>query len=156
MIEVTASTLAAHPFLRGMPREQLDTLAAAAAGVMFPARHRIFEQDGHAGRFWLIRSGRVLLDLQLPGRGLTVVEPLGMGQLLGWSWLFPPFQWAFGAVTDGPVEAFELDAAAVRACLAADPVLGYELTRRLAQVVAHRLQATRTRLVTTSSSVEGG
>ena len=78
-----------------------------------------------------------------------------MGQLLGWSWLFPPFRWAFGAVTDGPVQAFELDAVAVRACCAADPALGYELTRRLVEVVARRLEATRIRLLATSSPQEG-
>ena len=155
MIEVTTSAMAAHPFLRGMQSRHLDALAVGASDVMFPAGHRIFEDGGYASRFWLIRSGRVLVDLNVPGRGRMVVEPVCMGQLLGWSWLFPPFQWAFGAVTDTPTEAFELDAAAVRACCAADPALGYELTRRLAAVVARRLEATRTRLLTTSRPQEG-
>ncbi len=151
MTEVTASALAAHPILRGMPRGQLDTLAAVATDVMFPARHRIIEEGGHASKFWLIQSGRVLLDLNVPGRGPMVVESVCMGQLLGWSWLLPPFAWAFGAIADGPVQAFELDATAVRACCAADPTLGYELTRRLVTVVALRLEATRRRLLTTST-----
>jgi CRP/FNR family cyclic AMP-dependent transcriptional regulator len=98
-----------------MPRGQLDTLAAVATDVMFPAGRRIFEDGGHASKFWLIQSGRVLLDLHVPGQGPIVVETIGLGGLLGWSWLFPPFRWAFGAVADGPVEAFEFDAAAVRA-----------------------------------------
>jgi CRP/FNR family transcriptional regulator, cyclic AMP receptor protein len=155
MIEVSPSALATHAFLHGMPRGQLDTLAAVATDVTFPARHRIFEEGGHASRFWLIRSGCVLLDLHVPERGTVVVEPVCMGQLLGWSWLFPPFRWAFGAVADGPVTAFEVNAAAARACCAADPALGYELTRRLAEVVARRLEATRIRLLTTSSPQEG-
>jgi len=155
MIKVTPPALATHAFLHRMPRGQVDTLATVATDVTFPARRRIFEEGGHASRFWLIRSGRVLVDLNVPGRGRMVVEPVCMGQLLGWSWLFPPFQWAFGAVTDTPTEAFELDAAAVRACCAADPALGYELTRRLAAVVARRLEATRTRLLTTSRPQEG-
>lgn len=150
MIKVTPPALATQAFLHGIPVGQLDTLATVATDVTFPARYRIFEEGGHASRFWLIRSGRVLLDLNVPGRGPMVVEPVCRGQLLGWSWLFPPFRWAFGAVADTPVEAFELDAAAVRACCAADPALGYELTRRLAEVVARRLEATRTRLLTTS------
>lgn len=154
MIEVTPSALAAHPFLRGMPRGQLDTLAAVATDVMFPAGRRIFEDGGHASKFWLIQSGRVLLDLHVPGQGPIVVETIGLGGLLGWSWLFPPFRWAFGAVADGPVEAFEFDAAAVRACCAADPAFGYELTRRLAEVVARRLEATRTRLLAMPGRLE--
>jgi CRP/FNR family transcriptional regulator, cyclic AMP receptor protein len=65
--------------------------------------------------------------------------------LLGWSWLLPPQTWSFGAAAS-PVEAFEFDRRAVRACCETDPVLGYELTRRLARVVAKRLQATRIRM----------
>ncbi len=150
MIEVTAAVLATHPFLHGMSRDQLDALAEAASDVSFPAKHRLFEDGGHAARFWLIQSGYVALDLHVPGEGRVRVETIGMGELLGWSWLFPPHKWAFGAVTVGPVEAFEFDARAVRARCEADPDLGYEVTRRLAQVIAHRLQATRVRLIARS------
>lgn len=151
MIEVTAAALAAHPFLHGMPRGQLGVLAETAADVRFPARHRLFEDGGSAARFWLIQSGYVALDLHVPGEGRVRVETIGMGELLGWSWLFPPFKWAFGAVTVGPVEAFEFDGRAVRARCAADHELGYELTQRLTRVIANRLQATRVRLITRSS-----
>ena len=147
MIEVTTSAMAAHSFLRGMQPRHLDTLAAGASDVMFPAGHRIFETGGYADRFWLIRSGHVALDLNVPGEGPLVIEDIGMGALLGCSWQFPPYLWAFGAVTISPCEAFEFDAPAVRACCAADPVLGYELTQRLTRALAGRLQATRMRLL---------
>lgn len=148
MIEVTTSALAAHPFLRGMPREHLAALAACASDVTLPARRRIFEDGGYASRFWLIQSGHAALDLQVPGEGPTVVETVGIGELLGCSWLFPPYCWRFGAVTISPFEAFEFDAAAVRACCAADPMLGREFTLRVARVLASRLQATRMKLLT--------
>jgi CRP-like cAMP-binding protein len=89
------------------------------------------------------------------GQGRMKIETIGMGELLGWSWLFPPYRWAFRAVATSPVEAFEFDAATVRACCASDPGLGYELTRRLARLVAKRLQATRLRLMTASSQPAG-
>ena len=151
MIEITPAVLAVHPFLHGMSREQLAPLSEAATDVRFPARHRLFEDGGHAARFWLIQSGYVALDMHVPGEGRVRVETIGMGELVGWSWLFPPYTWAFGAVTVSPVEAFEFDGRAVRACCEADPELGYELTRRLARVIAQRLQATRVRLITRSS-----
>ena len=153
MTEATAAALAVHPFLRGMSGDQLAVLAQAARDVKFPARHRLFEDGGSAGRCWLIRSGYVLLDLHVPGQGRARIETIGMGELLGWSWLFPPFTWAFGAVAIGPVEAFEFDARAVRAYCAADPALGYELTRRLVRVLANRLQATRIRLISVSAQL---
>jgi CRP-like cAMP-binding protein len=88
-----------------------------------------------------------------PGPAGTFVHH--RGELLGWSWLFPPYRWAFGAVAASPVEAFEFDARAVRACCASDPVLGYEVTRRLALVVAKRLQATRVMLITAAGQPAG-
>jgi CRP/FNR family transcriptional regulator, cyclic AMP receptor protein len=147
MIEVNAAALAAHPFLHGMSADQLAMLAEAARDVSFPARHRLFEDGGNATRFWLIQSGHVSLDLLVPGEGPVVIETIGMGELLGWSWLFPPFKWAFGAVAATAVEAFEFDAPTVRERCAADPGLGYELNQRITRVLANRLQATRIRLL---------
>jgi CRP/FNR family cyclic AMP-dependent transcriptional regulator len=155
MIEVTAATLAAHPFLHGMSHDHLAVLAGAASDVTFPARQRLFEDGGRATRFWLIQSGQVALDLHVPGQGRMKIDTVGMGELLGWSWLYPPYKWAFGAVAASPVQAFEFDGCAVRACCESDPALGYELTQRLARVVAKRLQATRVRLVTTSGHSAG-
>ena len=150
MIEVSATALAPHPFLRGMSRDQLRVLADTACDVSFPARHRLFEDGGNAIRFWLIQSGHVALDLHIPGEGPAVIETIGMGELLGWSWMFPPYRWAFGAVTVTAVEAFEFDAVAVRELFATDPELGYELNQRIARVLAKRLQATRIRLIARS------
>jgi CRP/FNR family transcriptional regulator, cyclic AMP receptor protein len=147
MIEVNATALAAHPFLRGMSLDHLAVLAEAARDVSFPARHRLFEDGGSATRFWLIQSGHVSLDLHVPGQGPVVIETIGMGQLLGWSWLFPPYRWAFGAVTVTAVEAFEFDARAVRERCTADPELGFEFGQRVSRVLAQRLEATRIRLI---------
>ena len=101
---------------------------------------------GRAGDARVVVANRLLA---LPGQ-LLVVETIGMGELLGWSWLFPPFKWAFGAVAATAVEAFEFDASAVRDRCAADPALGYELNQRITEVLAKRLRATRIRLITRS------
>ena len=150
MIEVTAATLANHRFLRGMSRHHLAVLAETASDVVFPAGHRLFEDGGNAAHFWLIQCGHVALDLNVPGQGLVRIDTIGMGELLGWSWLFPPFKWAFGAVAATTVEAFEFDAPTVRKLCAADPALGYELNQRITAVLAKRLRATRIRLIAPS------
>jgi CRP/FNR family transcriptional regulator, cyclic AMP receptor protein len=150
MIEVTTSALAGHSFLQGMLPGHLDALAEVCFDVQFPAGHRIFADGGFASKFWLIRRGQVALDLQVPGEGRAIIDTVGMGDLLGCSWQFPPYQWAFGAVCVTAVEAFEFDAAAVRARCAVDAALGYELTQRLIRVLSGRLQSTRTRLIACS------
>src|ERR1700746_2360111 len=151
MIEVTADALATHPFLHSMSRDHLAVLAETAADVTFPARHRLFEDGGGANRFWLIQSGHVALDLHVAGQGRMKIDTIGWGGVWGWWGFSPPYQWAFGAVAASPIEAFEFDGRAVRACCESDPALGYELTRRLARVVAKRVEATRVRVITTSS-----
>ena len=90
------------------------------------------------------------LDLQIPGEGPAIIESIGMGELLGWSWMFPPYRWAFGAVAATALEAFEFDAPAVRERCANDPMFGYELNQRITRVLAKRLQATRIRLIARS------
>jgi CRP-like cAMP-binding protein len=148
MMKVTGATLARQRSLQGMQPYQLDALAATATEVLFPARHRIFADGGRADRFWLIESGYVDLDVSVPGDGLGFIGRIGIGGLLGWSWLFPPYQWLFGAVCATEVRAIEFNAAAVRERCAADPALNNELIRRLFEVAAGRLRDTRTRLVT--------
>lgn len=150
MTEVATAVLAAHPFLRGMRPELVETLGTLAEEVTFRPGQRIFEAGGHAGRFWLIESGHIALDLRVPGEGTVIIETVGIGDLLGWSWLFPPFSWQFGAVVISPARALEFDAAAVRASCLHDPALGQEVTRRVATVMARRLIAARTRLISVS------
>ena len=136
MLEVTASGLVTQRFLRGMPVRQLDALAETASEVMFPARHRIFADGDYADKFWLIQSGHVALDMLVPGEGPVVIGQVGMGGLVGWSWLLPPYRWAFGAVCVTEVKAFQFSAQAVRDLCAADPDLNDELASRLLPVVA--------------------
>ncbi|MFJ3921794.1 cyclic nucleotide-binding domain-containing protein [Streptomyces sp. NPDC090022] len=120
---------------------------ALARETAFPGATRIFEEGERADRFWIIRSGTVALDVQVPGRGRSVVETVGAGALLGWSWLFPPQQWHLGAETREPVRAWQFDAGAVRDLCAEDPVLGLALVTVVAETIGDRLRATRTRLL---------
>jgi CRP-like cAMP-binding protein len=146
-VNTTRTLLTEHLFLEGLAPSSLDRLSAYAHPVFRNLGHRLFAAGRPAERFWLIRSGRVALDLHTPGRGDVVIETLEPGTVLGWSWLFPPRQWQFGAVTVEPVRAIEFNAAGVRHLMADDPLLGYELTRRFMAVMLDRLQATRTRLL---------
>lgn len=143
----TYELMVAHPFLAGLPADQVERLSRWARRAPFRAGTRIFEENGRAQRFWLIRDGEVSLQTQVPGHGEVILDTLGPGSVLGWSWLFPPYRWHFSAVTLGPVLSIALDGAGVRALCREDPVLGYELTTRFMAVVVERMQATRMRLL---------
>jgi len=141
------SVLGAQPFLRGMPSAQLAVLAELCEHVSIPSCERLFDEGAQADRFWIIDAGQVTLDASVPGRGRVIIERLGRGDVIGLSWMLPPYQWRFGAVATQPTQAFVFDARAVRAACDADPLLGYELSRRFSAVVVNRLQATRARLI---------
>ncbi|WP_405747400.1 cyclic nucleotide-binding domain-containing protein [Streptomyces sp. NBC_01525] len=133
--------------LPALPTSYRDRLMTLAREVSFEQDTRIFEERGRADRFWVLRSGSVTLDVNVPGRRRVTVATLGPGDLLGWSWLFPPHEWDFGAEAFSPVRAHEFDARSVRALCDADPALGLTLISIITQVLAHRLEATRTKLI---------
>jgi CRP-like cAMP-binding protein len=146
-VETAYDLLAAQPFLAGLSQAHLQRLSYTASRTVLHAGTRVFSEGSRADRFWLINRGRVDLDTSVPGRGNVVVESLGAGAVLGWSWLFPPYRWHFGAVAVETTFAVSLDAFEVRRLCDADHELGYQLTRRFMQVVVERLQATRRRLL---------
>jgi CRP/FNR family transcriptional regulator, cyclic AMP receptor protein len=141
------SVLGAQPFLRGMPPAQLAKLAELCQHVVIPARERLFDEGARADRFWVIDAGQITLDAIVPGQGRVIIETLGRGDVVGLSWMLSPYQWRFGAVATQPTQAFAFDAAAVRGACDADPLLGYELSRRFSAIIVNRLQATRARLI---------
>ncbi|MGC4986537.1 MULTISPECIES: cyclic nucleotide-binding domain-containing protein [unclassified Streptomyces] len=133
--------------LRALPTEHRELLMQVAREVSFPAGACLFEEGRLADRFWIIRTGTVALDLRVPGRRAAVIEMLGHNELVGWSWLFHPHTWHLGAKAASPVRAYEFDAETVRAMCRADPGFGSAVTRWTGEIVAHRLQSTRTRLL---------
>ncbi|MFF4255142.1 cyclic nucleotide-binding domain-containing protein [Streptomyces sp. NPDC001663] len=139
------------PATTSMPRalavEQRQRLMGIAREVSFPEGTRLFEEGGQADRFWIIRTGTVNLDMRVPGRRAAVIESLGHNELIGWSWLFAPYTWHLGAEAASPLRAYEFDAAAVREICQDDPEFGRTVARWVGEVVAHRLQAARVRLL---------
>lgn len=144
---VPADELSAFPRLASLSRPELAVLAGIGTEVAFPAGRRVLVEGQPADRCWLIRRGRILLDARVPGRGDVVIQTLGGGDLLGWSWLVPPRQWHFGAQTAEHVDAVEFDAARLIEAAHADPAFGFALTSMLFEALLERLQATRARLL---------
>jgi CRP/FNR family transcriptional regulator, cyclic AMP receptor protein len=154
----SAADWKAHPFLQGLSAEHLATLAECAMPTNFKAEQVIFREGEMANRFYLILEGRVDLDTDAPDHPPVPVDSVTTGDVLGWSWLFPPYTWNFTARAVGPVRAIFFYGTWLRECCATDPALGYEIMRRTAGVVIRRLQATRQQLVCLAAGpgLEGG
>ncbi|MFJ4833433.1 cyclic nucleotide-binding domain-containing protein [Streptomyces sp. NPDC088747] len=133
--------------LPALSPDHRERLMGLAREVSFPADGRIFEAGGSADRFWVVRSGTVSLYQEVIAERRISVATLGPGDLLGWSWLFPPHRWDFGAEAFSPVRGYEFDAGQVRTLCDADASLELSLTRTIAAILAHRLETTRAALI---------
>ena len=139
--------LGEHPFFEGLPPEALELISGCGVNVHFDADATIISEDEPADLFYVLRSGRVALEVATPRRGPLVIETVGPGEILGVSWLLPPYRWTFDGRAMISTSAVALDAACLRQKCDQDPELGYEMYKRFAGLVRDRLQATRLQLV---------
>ena len=145
--EPVAKIIAKHPFLAGMSPHQLNLISDYAMPAHFTTNELIFREGDPANRFYLIESGSVAIESEVMARPKALIQTLGAGEVLGWSWLFPPYFWHFDARALEPVEAVFLYGTPLREECESDHELGYELMKRLAEVMVKRLQSTRWKLL---------
>ena len=134
-------------FFDGLRAETIELVSGCASNVQFDPGTTIFREGEHADAFYLLRQGSVALETYVPARGAVMIETIEAGDVLGWSWLFPPYRWHFDASALTAVRATAFDGKCLRGKCAADPALGYELVSRFAQTLIERLQWTRLRLL---------
>jgi CRP/FNR family cyclic AMP-dependent transcriptional regulator len=137
--------VAVHPFLIGISAPHIRLLADCAMRSQFAIGQVIFRKGETANRFYLIERGRVALESS-SGAEIVKIDEVGAGDLLGWSWIFPPYVWHFDARAIEPTRAIFLYGTILREYCEADPALGYELFKRMSEVMMHRLQTARTKL----------
>ncbi len=130
----------------GLDDVYAEQLAGCSQTVGFEAGETLFREGEPADTFYVLRRGRVALELYVPGRGPLTIETIDPGQVVGWSWLFPPHAWHFDARAVAPVRAVAVDGACIRGKCDEDPALGYQLMQRFSAVLLERLNATRLRL----------
>ena len=148
--------VAAHPFLLGLSEDQIRLLADCALRTHFERDQVIFREGEAANRFYLIETGQVVLESAGNGEKPVTIDTIGAGDLLGWSWLFPPYVWHFQARAVEPTEAIFFYGTVLREYCEKDPALGFELLKRMSEVMTRRLQATRGRLLKVQKLADRG
>jgi CRP/FNR family transcriptional regulator, cyclic AMP receptor protein len=146
-METLEPILAEHPFARDLDKRYLDLLVGCAANMRFDPGEFLFREGEEANQFYLIREGVVAIEVFAGPAGQLTVTTIGAGEVLGWSWLFPPYRWKFDARATELTRAIALDAKCLRTKCEADHDLGYELLKRFAYMVEQRLDATRLQLL---------
>ena len=139
--------LAEVPAFEGMRDVHLQLIAGCATNARARSGQYLFRAGDQADAFHVIRHGAVALELHVPAREAVTLETLHDGDLLGWSWLFPPYRWEFDGRVQADSALISFDGACLRGKCEADHELGYELMKRFSQVIIARLQATRLRLL---------
>jgi CRP/FNR family transcriptional regulator, cyclic AMP receptor protein len=144
MMQRLKTTLAKHPFFKGLDQSYLDLIIGCASNMHFDSGEFILREGEEANQFYIIRQGRVALEAVLaPGREPIIIQIIREGDVLGWSWLFPPHRCHFDARAVAPTEAIALDGKYLRTKCEKDHDLGYELLKRFAQIMEQRLRAVR-------------
>ncbi|HZP18498.1 MAG TPA: cyclic nucleotide-binding domain-containing protein [Terriglobales bacterium] len=139
--------IAEHPFFAGLESYYLGLLVGCASNVRFEKGEYIFKEGGEANEFYLVRAGKVALEVFAPHHQPIIVSTLGEGEILGWSWLLPPYHWKFHAHVVEQTRAIALDGKCLRNKCEQNHDLGYELLKRFAQIVDRRLDDACLRLV---------
>lgn len=139
--------IAAHPFFAGLAPDHIGLICGCAENVRFGPGEVLFREGDPADTFFLLRAGRVALDVHVPPRGELRVLTIEEGEILGWSWLIPPYRWTATATALTATRALSMDGACLRGKLEDDPALGYELMKRFTAVMVRRLHATRMQLL---------
>jgi CRP-like cAMP-binding protein len=136
-----------HPFFAGLDASALALAVGCAKNVSFAAGQFLFREGDPADLFFVVRRGRIAIELHDPAAGTRVVDTADAGDVVGWSWLVPPYQCLFDARAVEPSGAVAFDGACLRGKCEQDPTLGYELMQRVAQVMSERLASSQMRLL---------
>ncbi|MCW5746021.1 MAG: cyclic nucleotide-binding domain-containing protein [Alphaproteobacteria bacterium] len=137
----------AHPFFAGLDDSFCKLICGCAKNVRFDAGQYLFREGDAADAFFLLRHGRVALEVSAPGRGSVTFQTVREGEIVGVSWLIPPYRWTYDAKALDLVRAIAMDATCLRQKCEADHHLGYDMMKRFVPVLVERLHTTRLQLL---------
>ncbi len=148
-METLERLIVEHPFFADMPPADLTLVTGCASNVRYKKGEFIFREQEEADAFYLIRDGRLTLEVAAPGADPIVIQTLKAQDVLGWSWLFPPYRWSFDAGATEDTRVLRFDGKCLRAKCENHPELGYRFMKRFSGLMLERLQATRLELIET-------
>ena len=147
MLHTLEPLIREHPFFKGLEEQYIHLIVECASNVRLDEGEFLFHQGDPADHFYLIREGLVAVELMIPHQGSTTVLTSGNGEVLGWSWLFPPYRWQFDARALHPTRSLAFDGKCLRKKCDEDHDLGYELLKRFTLIMTQLLESTKLQLM---------
>ena len=144
---IDESLLLKHRFFRDIGEPLLGYIAGCAEQVSYPADTQLLAQGQPAHSMLAIEHGKVGVGIHVPQRGFVTIETVQAGEIVGWSWLFPPYEWSFDAITTTDVSGILVHAQCIQPHLNDDPAVGLEFVERISKVMQDRLHSARLRLL---------
>ena len=141
------SILAKHPFFENLNETYMSMVTGCASNARFNSGEFIYRHDEEANNFYIIREGKVALEVDPPGKSPVTVQTVSDGEVLGWAWMVPPFHWQFDAQAVELTRVIVLDGKCLRKKCGEDPALGYQILSRLLPVIGKTMEATRMQLL---------
>jgi CRP-like cAMP-binding protein len=146
-MENLESVVKRHPFWRGLDPAYFPFLVEGAGWARFEAGEVIASEGGAADHFYLLLHGKVGLEMPASEAEKVTVQLIGPGEALGWSWLFPPYQWHLTARAIEETEVIGWETHLLRKHGEENPSFGYELACRVSNLLSNRLHATHLQLM---------
>ena len=142
-----ADFLSRHPFFTGLDDQYIEFLTDSAVETQIGEGGILFRQGTPADKFYLLKSGKVSVQVPALVGPVLEIQRIGENQILGWSWLIPPYRWNFQARVEEDASLLEFDGRAVLARCEEDPRFGFEMLKRFAALMSERLEAARQKMM---------
>ncbi len=145
-MSVSSEILKQQMFFRDMDIRLVEVIAEKAVTKAFKSGSYIIREGEPANAFHVITKGKAALEMNTQLR-TVVIQTVEIGEALGWSWLVAPYEWTFSARAAEPTEMITIEGSYLRKQCDINPLLGYELLRRIVDVMSSRLQAARVQML---------
>jgi len=148
--------VANHEFFQDFKPEHLQLFQDCAGDAHYRKDQYLLHQGQENERFFIIRKGEVRLELTTPEYGTFPIQMVVQGEILGWSWIMPPYQSIFDARANEPTHVIAFDCRSLRRRCEIDFEFGYRVLQKFSLALSSRLDATRAKLIEYHIRLERG
>lgn len=147
MIETIEPLIRNHPVFKTLNPEHIKLVVGCASNVVFSEGDLIFKEGDDANTFYLVRHGNIIIETYSFKGEAIGIHSASEGDVLGWSWMVPPFRWHFNARAVEQSRLIAMNGQCLRDKFDSDHNLGYAMMNIFMEIMTDRLEATRLQLL---------